>query len=277
MKLLKIVGAVAVFLTLIVVAVAAVAFSIKNDISVMQNENIAVFLVNPENGNVELGAGFDRSTGEGMLIDTYQRIDDTQLAEVFGNSEERGAGLLLGRKLVGLTYQGGSEVSRVSMRVDRVVLVDDTVVAELLSLAGPQRIELGSMQEAFYAYTDVGSEELLNVLRGNFGALVWQVEVLNPITGDRVVRRMSTDELLSLTDKLGISIGEDLIKTMILLQVFNEAKPTLQKEEVRLEVVRTLLREYKQGGIRTYPANTLTRVLKLVPEGAVFSFLEGRM
>lgn len=277
MKLLKIVGAVAVFLTLIVVAVAAVAFSIKNDISVMQNENIAVFLVNPENGNVELGAGFDRSTGEGMLIDTQQRIDDTQLAEVFGNSEERGAGLLLGRKLVGLTYQGGSKVSRVSMRVDRVVLVDDRVVAELLSLAGPQRIELGSEREAFYAYTEVASDELLNVLRGNFGALVWQVEVLNPITGDRVVRRMSTDELLSLTDKLGISIGEDLIKTMILLQVFNEAKPTLQKEEVRLEVVRTLLREYKQGGIRTYPANTLTRVLKLVPEGAVFSFLEGRM
>ncbi len=276
MKLLRIVGIIIIFLVILGIAALNIALSIKNDIASMQNENPAIFLINPEKGEVDLGFGIDRSTGGVILLDAEQKINNIPLITLFRNSEESGANAIAGSVLRGYTYSNG-KVKEENVRVDRVVLIDDSVVADVFSIAGPQKIEIGSKDDLFSARTVVGTGELISVLRGDFEKLEWEVTIPNPLLGKPIVKKVTTEELLSMAETLGVNIDKDLIKALILVQVADKAKPALQSEEAKMEIFRTMLRAYKNGKIRTYPENTLTKVIKFLPEEQILRQLEGRM
>ena len=276
MKLLRIVGIIIIFLVILGIAALNIALSIKNDIASMQNENPAIFLINPEKGEVDLGFGIDRSTGGVILLDAEQKINNIPLITLFRNSEESGANAIAGSVLRGYTYSNG-KVKEENVRVDRVVLIDDSVVADVFSIAGPQKIEIGSKDDLFSAHTVVGTGELISVLRGDFEKLEWEVTIPNPLLGKPIVKKVTTEELLSMAETLGVNIDKDLIKALILVQVADKAKPALQSEEAKMEIFRTMLRAYKNGKIRTYPENTLTKVIKFLPEEQTLRQLEGRM
>ncbi len=276
MKLLRIVGIIIIFLVILGIAALNIALSIKNDIASMQNENPAIFLINPEKGEVDLGFGIDRSTGGVILLDAEQKINNIPLITLFRNSEESGANAIAGSVLRGYTYSNG-KVKEENVRVDRVVLIDDSVVADVFSIAGPQKIEIGSKDDLFSARTVVGTGELISVLRGDFEKLEWEVTIPNPLLGKPIVKKVTTEELLSMAETLGVNIDKDLIKALILVQVADKAKPALQSEEAKMEIFRTMLRAYKNGKIRTYPENTLTKVMKFLPEEQILRQLEGRM
>lgn len=276
MKLLRIVGIIIIFLVILGIAALNIALSIKNDIASMQNENPAIFLINPEKGEVDLGFGIDRSTGGVILLDAEQKINNIPLITLFRNSEESGANAIAGSVLRGYTYSNG-KVKEENVRVDRVVLIDDSVVADVFSIAGPQKIEIGSKDDLFSARTVVGTGELISVLRGDFEKLEWEVTIPNPLLGKPIVKKVTTEELLSMAETLGVNIDKDLIKALILVQVADKAKPALQSEEAKMEIFRTMLRAYKNGKIRTYPENTLTKVIKFLPEEQTLRQLEGRM
>ena len=276
MKLLRIVGIIIIFLVILGIAALNIALSIKNDIASMQNENPAIFLINPEKGEVDLGFGIDRSTGGVILLDAEQKINNIPLITLFRNSEESGANAIAGSVLRGYTYSNG-KVKEENVRVDRVVLIDDSVVVDVFSIAGPQKIEIGSKDDLFSARTVVGTGELISVLRGDFEKLEWEVTIPNPLLGKPIVKKVTTEELLSMAETLGVNIDKDLIKALILVQVADKAKPALQSEEAKMEIFRTMLRAYKNGKIRTYPENTLTKVIKFLPEEQILRQLEGRM
>jgi hypothetical protein len=276
MKFLKIVGIITIFLVVMGIAALNVVLSIKNDMASMQDENPAIFLINPENGEIDLGFGIDRDEGGVMLIDAEQKVNDVPLRALFKNSEESGAGEIVGGVLRGYIYSNG-KIEDKSIQVDRVVLIDDTVVAEIFSIAGPQKIEIGGKDDLFYAQSVVDTGELLSVLRGDFEKLEWEVTIANPLLGKPVVKKATTEELLSMAENFGINIDKDLIKVLILVQVAEKAKLALQSEEAKMEIFRITLKEYKNGKIRTYPENTLTKMIKLLPEEQILRQLEGRM
>jgi hypothetical protein len=276
MKFLRIVGIITIFFVVMGIAALNVVLSIKNDMASMQDENPAIFLINPENGEIDLGFGIDRDKGGVVLVDSEQKVNDVPLRALFKNSEESGAGEIVGGVLKGYTYSDG-RIEEKSIQVERVVLIDDTVVAEIFSIAGPQKIEIGGKEDLFYAQSVVDAGELLSVLRGDFEKLEWEVTIANPLLGKPVVKKATTGELLSMAKNFGINIDKDLIKVLILVQVAEKAKPALQSEEAKMEIFRIMLREYKNGKIRTYPENTLTKVIKLLPEEQILRQLEGRM
>ncbi|NOZ59242.1 MAG: hypothetical protein GXO66_06680 [Euryarchaeota archaeon] len=273
-------GRLVVAVLLVLLSVGAfglyVVSSIKEDVARMQMETPVIFIVNPESGMVEIGFSTNRSTGEVLLVDSEQMVGDRELRSLFTASEEEGAALISGAVLRGYTYSGGALLER-SVRADRTVLVDDTVVARIFSLVEPQRVEIGEKGGVFYAESTVDSETLLAVLRGDFDALVWEVEFTLPVVNRQVVRRATTSELLELAERFDIRAGEDIVRALVLAQAGEALRPLLQTSEGRLELIRILLQEYRAGSIRTYPENTLTKVLRLIPEEQVLRQLEGRV
>jgi hypothetical protein len=276
MKLLRIIGIFAIFLIVIGVVALNVVLSIKNDISNMQYENPAVFLINPESGEIDLGLGIDRKSGSVILADSRHRIGDIPLRALFKNSEESGASAIIGSMLPGYTYSDGG-VERKSVLVERVVLIDDTVVAEIFSLAEPQKVEFGERGGFFHAESVVDKDGLLGILRGEFEKLRWKVTITNPLLGEPTTRSATTEELLKIAESMGVGLDRDLVKVLILAQVAEKARLELQSDEARMEVFRIVLREYKRGTIRTYPENTLTKVIKFLPEERILKQLEAKL
>jgi hypothetical protein len=274
MKFLKIMGVLFAFLLILGIVAVNIVLSIKGDIEDMQDENPAIFVVNPENGEVELGIAINKKEGGVVLVDSAQKVGDTTLRNLFQNSEKSGADMIIGSAVKGYTYTEG-EIKEKSVKVDRVVLVDDIVIAEIFALAGAQKIEIGKKGDLFYAERVVDTNELLQILRGEMEGMEWEVSIYNPLLGKPVAKKITTGELLSIAEDFGIEIDKDLIKILILAQLADKAAPVLRSDEIKIEIVKIMLREYKNGNIRTYPVNTLTKAIKYIPEEQLLSLLEG--
>ncbi len=250
--------------------------SIKNDMAEMERETPAIFIVNPDTGEVEIGFAANRATGEVLLIDSEQKVDGKRLAEIFAGDEEGGSERVIGTLVKGYTYSEGS-LLRQNIRVDRIILVDDTVVVGIFSMVEPQKVTLGEKGGVFYAESMVDSTTLRSVLRGDFDALVWKVEFTAPVLNRPVVRTATTGELLKLAEGFGIEASQDIVRAVVLAQIGGKVAPLFQDAGTRMELLRTLLQEYRAERIRTYPENTLTKVIKLIPEEQILNQLEGRL
>lgn len=270
MKLLKMVGM--VFVLFIILGVIT-ATSIKDDIESMQNANPAIFVINPENKEIELGIALNREEGGGVLLDPAQKVGDIYLKDLFKNSEKSGADAITGSEIRGYTYADEKIIEKAA-RVDRVVLIDDTVIAEIFALVAPKTVEIGEKGGPFYARHTVDSAELLRILRGEIGGMKWEVTITNPLLEKPLVREITTDELIGVANEMGIKINEDLIKVLILAQIGDKASQELQSNEIKAEIFSITLREYKEGKIRTYPENTLTKAVKYISEKQILNLME---
>ncbi len=263
---------VAAVLSIIVVVLGIVGInlvlSVKEDASAMREENLGVFLVNPESGEVELAAAVLQPSGETVLLRSSQMVGSRSLGEVFSGSEKEGAYSLVGMELEGYTFtESGVGVRKV--RVDRVVVVEDEVLREVFKPAGVVRIQqsFGSLS----ASTSLDSAGLVRVLRGDMEGVTWEVVLSTPLM--KLTREVSTQELLSLAESAGVEVDEELVKAYVLAEFGRQASPVIQ--ERRDETLATLLSAYRQGRIRIYPENTLTRALKYLPEGLLMKMVGG--
>ncbi|WP_456475073.1 hypothetical protein [Candidatus Pyrohabitans sp.] len=270
MKLLKMVGIFFVFLVILGVIAAT---SIKGDVESMQNENPAIFVINPENREIELGVALNREEGSAVLLDPAQKVGNVYLRDLFKNSEKSGADAITGSEIKGYTYADEKIMEKVAA-VDRVVLIDDTVVAEIFALVAPKKIEIGEKGELFYAQHTVDAAELLRILRGEIGGMEWEVTITNPLLDKPLVRKITTDELLNTANQMGIQMNENLIKVLILAQIGDQVSQELQSNEIKAEIFSITLRGYKEGKIRTYPENTLTKAIKYIPERQLMNLME---
>jgi len=267
MKLVRVAAVLSIIVVVLGIVGINVVLSVKEDASAMREENLGIFLVNPESRQVELAAVLVQSTGETLPLRSSQSVGGTSLKMVFAESEKEGAYSIAGTELAAYSFpaDGGIETKRV--RIDRVVVVEDEILAELLRPAGVQRIQqsFGDIQ----AVAEVNASTLLEMLRGNMDAVVWEVSFPTPLM--TLSRRATTSELLKMAEAAGISLDEELVKAYILAEFGKSASPSLQKQ--REQTLATLLTAYREGRIRIYPENTLTRALKYLPESLLMKMV----
>lgn len=281
MKLSRAAWIVLAVLAVFAMALASVALSVKGDLEEMQGENTAIFVVNPESRRVELGF-IVNTTGEALLLSPVQRVQNTtlDLGRIFANSERAGAEALVGSELWGAAYSRG-RIAAKAETVDRVVLVEDTLVAELFSLQAPSRVEAGEEGGLLHARAEVNSSQLVSTLRGDFEAVEWEVQYY----GEARVEKLTSREFF-LKFGPGAAVKQERerfadmlewgVKSFTLMQagdmqVDESLGEQLQSREFRGETFKMVLEGYREGKIRTYPANTLTSVLRYLPERVALS------
>ncbi|NOZ82289.1 MAG: hypothetical protein GXN98_00485 [Euryarchaeota archaeon] len=266
MKMLRVAAVLSIIIVVLGIVGINLVLSVKEDASAMREENLGVFLVSPGSSQVELAVVLIQSTGETVLLKNSQQVGGTSLREVFRDSEKEGAYSLVGTELEGYVFSDGSVSTRM-VRVDRVAVVEDTVLEQVLRPAGEQRIvqEFGSLS----ASTTLDAGELVEMLRGNMDAVTWKVRIDTPLLS--VERSVKTSELLRMAETAGVEVDEELIKAYVLAEFGSQASPVLRENQK--QTIVTVLSAYRQGKLRIYPENTLTRALRYLPESLLLKMV----
>jgi hypothetical protein len=256
----KIVIGILILFLLIGASTGAIVYSLKNDLETMQNQNI-LFLIVDETSNNEIEVGL------GSAVTERGRENFLVNAEKI-NSEPMH---VVGSEINGIFGTGENELYTKSVVIHRVVVIQAVVLEKIVDTIGGIDVKLEVSKEVSVSKHLTG-EEVANLLRGEnlAGTGTWEVTFLNPLTHALETRRLEGEEVYNFIIEKIPPDKPWLIKIgMLKWTVDSIMEKTEGNKELTAKILESAFNSYKTGAIQTYPSNTLTKIIKIIPVGLI--------
>ncbi len=241
------------------------ALGVKNNIEEMKTQDVLFLVTGGKGGeDVEVAIGIIMEQKTPVVINP---------GDIPGPYASSGPASLIGEKLQGFPLSGDSFdkerpfQQKTTASFQRVVTVDSSVIGDIVKDTGG--VELRFEGGGFKLSKDMTGEEVMTVLTGTglSGSGTWTITIVNPFTGKEETREMDGDELETLAKTFNIGLDTWAIKIAVLGGVgdrIGKMDAASQKD-----AIKTLINAYKDGRIKTYPSNTVTRLAKFAPTDTV--------
>ncbi len=253
------------------------ALGIKNNIEEMKTQDVLFLVTGGEDGgdgkNME-----DVQVAIGIIMEQKAPVVINP-ADIQGAYASSGPVSLIGEKLQGFPLSGDSFdkerpfQQKTAASFQRVVTVDASVIGDIVEGVGG--VELRFEGGDFKLSKDMTKKEVMTVLTGDglSGSGTWTITIVNPFTGKDETREMDGDELETLAKTFNIGLDTWAIKIAVLGGVGDRVGK--MDDASQKEAIKTLINAYKDGRIKTYPSNSVTRLAKFAPTDTVVDKLIG--
>lgn len=246
-----------VILAILSIIILEAGISFKSDLELMKEEKTLILIIDPSDSNyVEAAlAKSGKNETETFYLDPYQIIKGGgHLDRALSLSVPNGSETLIGENLRGINSTG----DEVSFVVERVLVVNDSIIQDILNLTGPLNVEYGS-RDSVYISREMAKEDIIALMK-NEKLQGWQVSIREPITGKTRNLTLSQDEIETLIE-IGDFSAVDF-ERVIKLGISRDLMKKINSKALYDDILKLMLDAYKRGDVFTYPETSFTKSLK---------------
>ena len=242
--------------------IGVAVLGIKSSLEEMKTQDV-LFLVT-DGKDVEVAIGFMIEQKIPVAINP---------GDIQGLYTSSGPASLIGEELGGFPLSGdlmdGERIFRETKPVSfqRIVTVEASVIGDIVERAGGIRLQFEGA--GVKLSKDMTDEDVMGIITGDdlSGSGRWTIMFKNPLSGREEMREIDGSDIESLAETFNIDLETWVIKIAVLGGVGEQIGK--MDRDSRKEGIKTLIDAYKDGRIKTYPQNAVTRIAKFAPAGLI--------